>query len=249
VDTFKDIENDDLTRLIKPSVQEVKSWRMIYNERTQRIYCFPNTGNLVYVMHKPIYDEFVRNAATRRTQTVSELSPWMKWTTQHTSKFNQTAAMAMFDPITKQKEVYWGDNAGNLYMMEGSGSGDAGQEDIVVSRTSKVVRSPTDDIWDNNGWIYYRKPDADFTIELEHIYGGDTALSEKTSIEVEAANGTSHYGAAFYGGGYFFGKLYKDRLMRREWSQAGRSSQFQVKTTIKGKTDFALAEIGLRFKG
>ena len=252
VDTFKDIENDDLTRLIKPTVEDVKSWRMVYNERTQRIYCFPNTGNVLYVMHKPIYDEFVRNAATRRTQTVSELSPWMKWTTQHSSKFNQTAVMSMFDPISTKKEIYWGDANGNIYMLEGSGSGDAGQEDIVCTRTSKVVRSPTDDIWDNNGYVYYRKPDANFTMKLEHIYGGDAAYTESTTIEIEAANGVSHFGSgsgAFYGGGAFFGKKRKGRLVRREWSQAGRASQFQIRQTITGKTDFEIAETGFRFKG
>ena len=45
-EAFGDIENDDVTRDILPSVRDVLTWRLIYNPRHKKVYAFADDGRL-----------------------------------------------------------------------------------------------------------------------------------------------------------------------------------------------------------
>lgn len=246
IEAFGDVAVDDLTRVISNSIEDVASWKMVYNQRLQRVYCFPAGVNECWVLDKSRFDDVVSRVARR--QAVIQSSPWMKWKTDHAATFIPSAVANIYDPVTGRDEVYFGDSSGNLYQLEGSGEGDGGTTDIIATRTSKILRLPANDSWDGNGWIYYRRDQA-FSVGLDFLFSGDTVYETKTNVVAQEATGIYFGGGSYFGDGSGFGSKGKHRIRRQEYSQAGSGSQFQVRTTVKGTKDFSISEVGVRVTG
>ena len=79
-ETLGDVETDDLTRKIIDDVQDVTDWKIVFNRRLQKIYCFPNALSKCFVMHKALVDDTVRRVSQRREAEF--ISPWSVWTTR-----------------------------------------------------------------------------------------------------------------------------------------------------------------------
>lgn len=232
-DRFADVETDDLTVDISDKIEGFKNWNTIYNSRLQRVYFIPENQQQVWVLHKPLVD--------------TEISPWSKWSTLHPSSFNVTAAMNLLDPVDGLEYVFFGDSIGNLYRLEGSGTGDAGTS-IRSERLSKLFSAPLDaDIYQIEGWIKYRKGIA-ATVTLNFEFAGEHIFNQPIIIDIPAATGKPFYGTAFYyGTKNFYRSAFTARLARRKFTAAGQSNEFQIRVSIEGAEEVRINEIGLRF--
>lgn len=249
LEQFGDVAVDDLTRFISEDVKSYDSFRLIYNRETQRVYCLPKDDDKMYVFHKPIYDDVVKRVSLR--DKAQYRSPWMEWDTEHEATFIPSVMFNILDPTSSKMAVYFGDSSGNLYKMEGDDyDGDSGGTNITMSRTSALFKSPAGQAFDLNGWILYKKPSEDITVNLTIMWQGLTSYDNTTTITLPKIEGGAHFGGLHYFGGTdYFGVPYQDRIMRQEWGCPGRSSAFQIKVEVEGTADFNLVEVGFRFEG
>ncbi|MEE9158906.1 MAG: hypothetical protein V3U60_11030 [Gammaproteobacteria bacterium] len=234
-DKFGDVEFDDLSFKIADDIAAFNDWTLVYNPRVRRIYCFPQDGSQVHVMHT----DFVG----------TELSPWSKWTTQHVFAFNPTAVMVCRDPVDGLEYTFMGDSFGNLYKAEGSGTaGDAGTDDIIAFRDSKLYQAPLDtEAFRIMGWLTHRKNLAN-TAALKFLFSGKHIFDTAKDITLTGLDFTTVYsGDHHYGGNYYYGAKHKNRLKRTTFETSGQSNSFQIETKIDSSSDFAIQEIGLRF--
>lgn len=234
-DKFGDIENTDPSVPIADKIENFKDWAIVYNSRFQRVYCYPDTQSQLWVLNKPIFEE-------------KQFSPWMRWTTQHASSFNPTAMWSALDPNDGLEYVFFGDSSGNLYRMEGSGSGDAGSADITTSRLSALINLPLGaEAFNVEGYLSYRKNEA-ATVTMGFEYSGEAVFNETKTISLPAVTGATVYGGSnVYGGTDTYGTAFSQRFTRRKFHAEGQANQVQLRLTVEGKTDFEINEVFLSF--
>ncbi len=119
---------------------------------------------------------------------------------------------------------------------------------ITTTRTSGLIRSPEDNVFDISGWILYREL-FDATVTLDFLFGGITVPDQAITINLPndglgVYNGDVYYNAT----DAFYSSTFKKRLNRRDYKAAGRSSHFQVEVTVDSENDYEIHEIGIRFK-
>lgn len=234
-DRFGDSEANDLTSPIADTIGDYDGWTCVYNSRLNRAYFFPTGQSEVWVV--------------QTTMIGGEVSPWMRWTTQHAMAFRPTFAMNMLDPQDGLEYVFMGDASGNIYRMEGSGAGDAGSANIQTQFRSKLFSAPLDaQAYDIEGWIKYRKGEA-ATVTLTFMHAGQTVFNEAITVSIPAITNRPVYGGGiYYSDGNYYGTAFAGRLVRQRIGVPGQANEFQVQIDIDGTTDFQINEIGLRFK-
>lgn len=236
-DRFGDAENDDLTVGIADQIEDVTGWRIIYNSRLNRVYCFPEDESEVWVF----------NTAMRG----GKLSPWTRWTTEHALAFQPTFAMSMLDPLTGLEFVAMGDSSGRIYRLEGTGtSGDAGTTNINLEWLTKLFTAPLDaQVYEVEGYIKYHKHvNVASTISLTFEFAGETIFDHALEVEIPAAGERVVYGGGFYySDGNYYGSI-TGRLSRQKFFSPGQGNEFQVRVESSGAAEFHVSEIGLRFK-
>lgn len=235
-DRFGDSEADDLTSPVKPDVEDVTGWRILYNSRLNRIYAFPMGESEVWVAQTAMIG--------------GKLSPWMRWTTNHAMAFQPTFAMSMLDPADGLEYVFMGDSDGNLYRMEGSGDlGDAGSVPIQTEFVTRMFTAPLDtEINGVEGFIKYHKH-ATVPVRLVFEYAGVSAFNESINIELGGIDNAPHFGGDHYfGGDDYFGVLFEHRLLKKPFFPPGQASDFQIRVQVDSVNHFHINEIALRFK-
>lgn len=250
LEQFGDVAVDDLSRFISEDVKGYESFRLTYDRETQRVYCLPKDDDKIFVFHKPIYDDVVKRVALRDKGQYT--SPWMEWQTSHQATFIPSVMFNILDPSTSKMGVYFGDSNGNLYKMEGDVyDGDSGEVSITTSRTSKLYKSPSGQGYDINGWVLYKKPAEDITLNITIMWQGITSYDETFTITLPKLGDYSGFCGdnEYFCDATYFGVPFEDRIMRQEWSAIGRSSAFQVKIEAETTADFDLVEFGFRFEG
>lgn len=235
-DKLGETEADDLSLKIGDLIETYKDWTIVYNNRTQKAYCFPDGQSECWVFHKPVKD------------VGSGVSPWVKYDTKHDMAFQPTTVMNMIDPNNGLEYVFMGDSSGNVYRMEGTGtSGDAGSEQIETVHISKLVSMTKNEEMSNyNGYVRYRKNQA-FNLEIVFQYAGQTAQNETRNITIEAAGGSYYGQALYYGGSVYYGQEFGGRLVQKKITQPGQGENFQIKTRVEGTKTFEVMEAGFRF--
>jgi len=233
---FGDVENNDLSQDIADLIEDFKDWVSVYNSRKNRVYFFPTNQSQVWVLFLPMLE--------------SGVSPWAKWTTQHSSAFNPTAVMNCLDPSDGLEYVFFGDSDGNVYRMEGSGaSGDAGSASIKAFRQSRLFSTPLDShAYRLEGYVRWRRDDA-HTLTMKFQYAGENVFNKQIDVDLPAATGAIYYSDGnYYGNGEYYGVQFEDRLTRKIFSTSGAVNEFQVRTEIEGNNPFEISEIGIRLK-
>jgi len=235
-DKFGDVDADDLSLGISDEIEGFDDWTIVYNSRKQVVYCYPEGEKQIWVYHKT-------NAAT------SKLSPWSKWVTSHEMEFDMTATMNCYSPVDGLEYVFFGDENGNVYQMEGTGSnGDGGTNKIKCERLSAMINVPLDtEVFNLQGWVTYRKIDPE-NLVLRFEYQGYNLFNEEITVTLTPDADQIYYGDDVYYGGEFYYGTVEQRFAREKLGVSGGSNQFQVRTTIEGDSDFAISEIGLRFE-
>jgi hypothetical protein len=237
-DRFGDTEADDLTKGIADQVADYAGWRLVFNARLNRVYCFPDDVSEVWVYNVAMRD--------------GELSPWMRWTTTHSLSFEPTFVMSLIDPSDGLEYVIMGDASGNVYRTEGTGaSGDGGQDSIATDWQTKLHSLPLDMQANSlEGYLKYRKGAAAVTVALKFEWTGETAFDETVTLTLPAISGGAYFGGDYYfGGDVFFGVPFLDRILRQKFDVPGQAPEFQVRVTVESVSNFRINEMGLRWKG
>jgi len=235
-DEFGDVENNDLTIPISDKIAAYENWILIYNQRNQRVYCFPENQAEAWIYFKPLAN--------------SKLSPWVKWTSQHATSFQPTAVMSMLDPSDNLEYVFFGDSSGNLYRMEGSGSsGDSGTSNIRTLRASPVLRTQLNHISSQvEGWILYRSAD-EVDISLTILYNGENVFDESLNITLPITTERKVYNAgSYYSNQIYYSQSLNGRLTRENFYAGSGSGEIQVKIEYNGTKDINIQEVGFRFE-
>lgn len=238
---FGDVESDDLTLPISPSIEDTTSWTLVYDRKLRKLYCFADNQAACWVLFKPLLD------------SQKEWSPWAKWTTGHSSDFQPTCVMALIDPTSGQDLVYFGDSMGRIFQFNGTGAQDGGTDNVTVSRTTGLIRGlPEGVLFDVDGWITYRKNVA-ATVTLTFQFAGKGLFDKSLVITLPASDNLAVYNgtgnaAAYYGGSNYYGTTFSDRLSIQDFGPPGLNSHFQIKVDVESQGDIDIQEIGIKFR-
>jgi hypothetical protein len=247
---FGDVETDDVSRYIANELSGLKDWTVVYNSRLSRVYFYAAGETTIYVLHKSIWDESRRRSSQlQAASSEMDISPWGKWTTQHSFNFAPTCMWTMFDPTNGLEYTWMGDSSGNVYRIEGSSAGDGGSANVKVSRTSKLYSVPLNaDVFSIEGYVMYRKDEA-ATLTLSILFAGSTPMDENFTITFDALSGRPVYGGSlYYNDSNYYSTPFKGRFVRKAFAPAGQGTSFQVKAEVEGTTGFNISEIGLRLE-
>lgn len=234
--TFGNAISSDVSRVIADQIQAYTGWTAVFNSRLRHLYMFPTGVSEVWVL-----DTALRDAG--------QLSPWMRFKTDHSMGFQPTFAMSMLDPIDGLEYVFMGDSSGNVYRLEGTGtSGDGGTNQINMQYKTRLFSARLDSkAYQLEGYVKYARQTA-FTINLTFLYQGENVFDKSVSVTLPAAGSASYYNStAYYSGNFYYGDL-SGRLSRKTFIPPGQESDFQVLIEVVGNSDFAINEIGLRFR-
>lgn len=233
--TFGNSQASDITTNIADVIQDYPGWTFAFNSRTRRTYAFPTGISEVWVLDSAV-------------QQAGQISPWMRWQTQHPLAFKPSMVMSMLDPVDGLEYIFMGDSSGNFYRMEGTGSGDGGTSNIETQFLSKLFSAQLDSVaYDVEGYIKYAKGDA-ATINLTFQYQGVEVFDKSISINLPEITASSFYGGnAYYNGDFYYG-TFQGRLARQKFSPPGDANEFQLLVDYIGSSDITINEIGIRFR-
>jgi hypothetical protein len=234
--TFGNSQASDITKGIADIIEAYTGWTSVFNSRLRHVYLFPTGVSECWVL-----DTAIRQAG--------QISPWMRWKTDHAMAFQPSFVMSMLDPVDGLEYVFMGDASGNVYRMEGTGgNGDSGTSPIEMQFLSKLFSAQLDSVAsDIEGYIKYQKSDP-ATINLTFQYQGVEVFDRSVSVNIPAVTSASYYGgSAYYGGDFFYG-TFEGRLARQKFQPPGDANEFQVLIEYVGSNSIAINEIGLRFR-
>jgi len=234
-DKYGDVEQNDMSIKISDNIKTYGDWTLAYNSRTQKTYCFSSDGSEAWVLHKPLIS--------------SGLSPWEKYTTQHASGFQPTCVMNVLDPADGLEYIFFGDSSGNVYRMEGTGSGDSGTTDVKTTFRSRLFTMELgSNSYNINPWIRYRaSEDTDITVKILH--GGMNVSDGSVAMTLPASASKVTYGGGFYyNDSNYYSQSLGARLRRELFALPGGSTEFQLEVEYNGTQTLDIQEIGLRYE-
>lgn len=191
-DEFGDVAADDLSRWIPNTIKELNAPIVTYDQANQRVYLFDADYEGVLVYDK----EFANSPKALE----AGLSPWSSWKTTMLNKWVTKAATEIRPDADSNTTVYWGDNAGNIYNMNGVGLlGDGGSAVINTNRKSRVITEMNtyDEVMIGR-LEYQRLFSVDVDLEfawLDELNNATVTLTLKPSTDFAEA---AHWGGEFY---------------------------------------------------
>lgn len=229
-DRFGEVDTDDITNPIKNDVMGVTSWKTVYDQEQQRVYCFPDGESLVHVLKKSLIDRW-------RSERIS---PWEKWTTTHSLAFQPSTVFSIKSPVTGEIATYMGDSSGRLFQMDQGQTTDPESNTIKAFRTSLAML--VDDIKMPEGTVNYKKNTGAYEITLTFQWQGEGSWDDISNIQVPALEiGAVYSGGFYYSGGAYYGQQFGSRFSRQEWAAAGTGDGFQIKLEVESQTGFEIA--------
>ena len=235
-DTYGDVGADDLSRWIPETVKDLPGAITVYDQTRQRALMF--TTNKCLVMFKDIMP--------------SGRSPWSIYKTSLSNSFNASSAMWLRKPGTSTYGVYWGDSSGNIYDMDGTGSGgDGGTDAIFSTRKTYYIGPETIGVDFRKGHLigrvkYVRMKQVECVLSFEW---GDDLNNPTCTIVLKGAQagdtGNYYGGANYYGGTDYYneGFTFANRVSSRGFSPPGRGPGFYFSAEINSDLDFQILEI------
>lgn len=242
-----DVETDDLSRQIADLVKDVNDWLLCYDQINQRVYCWDRERSQIFVFHKAFVDERIRQVLQRRDPAL--LSPWSVWRTDHPNGFQTQLSMCMLNPSSGIPTNYFGGSSGEIFKFEGGGGQDGGTTDLTASRTSRAFTPElSGPIFDVDGFIRYRKI-FPATVTLTLLYGGEVLEDQSITVTLPSAENLPVYGGGlYYNDGNYYSARFKGRFSIQNWGVPGRGSEFQIRVSVTGSSDFFIEEVIAFFK-
>lgn len=234
-DRFGDVETDDLSVGISEDITDLDGWTIVYNSREQKVYYHADGDEALWVFHKALAG--------------SDLSPWSKWTTRHSMSFDPTCMMALVDPADGLEYIFCGDDSGNVYRLDGSGSGgDGGTASIRAFRRSALFSSPGfSETYDMEGMLKYRAGLA-ASVTVRILWQGQRVFNTVLDLSIPAVTDYEFYGgSSYYGDGSVYGSATDGKIIHERFTVPGQSADYQVEVEIDGTSEFAITELALAF--
>jgi hypothetical protein len=246
--TFGDVKTDDLSRFIRNTVNGLSSSITIYDQSRQKVYFFCGSNKLLVLF---------KDMLGAKGDSGQIISPWSVYRTDHSSSFLTNAAIYMREPGGTNYFVYFGDDSGKIYQLDGESDGDAGTTDIQTFRKSaffqtllddfKNVIDPETDIL--RGRVYYRRV-AECDLLMQFEWADDFSITDCTVPLAGPALGDD---AAYFGGTSYFGGLFyfntgfqlSQRVSTRGFSPVGRGPGFFLSTTVSSSQVFDVMKISI----
>ncbi len=234
-DTAGDVKTDDLSRFIRNTVRDLTSCITVYDQTRQKVYFFAGSNNLLVLFKEML---------------TSGLSPWSVYRTDHSSAFSTNAAIYMRKPGASNYFVYFGDSVGNIYQMDGTGSGDNGNTDVTTYRRSKFfedIEGLDTNLQRLKGRVYYRRV-ADVDLIMDFEWGDDYSIARCTvPLDGPPVGDASGYfgGSSYFSGAFYFnsGFFYADRVSTKGFAPAGRGVGFHVELTVTSSQQFDIMNL------
>ncbi len=240
--SFGDVVTDDLTRWIADQTLQVTSWTIKYDRRLQRLYGWPLDGSEVFVMHNPLLQG--------QRGEAEGVSPWSKWTTTNgNGDFRQTAAASIWRPTDDLEVMYFGGSAGEVFQMEGSGSQDGGDSDIVATRTTGLFEMPVGQAYNIKGEVFFRKQSA-VTLTITLQSRGESIFDAELTVSLPAIDGGSYWGGdVFWGGEFFWGVKFAGEISKDQFFPTTSGTDFfKLQTAITASVPFDIEQINLQIE-
>ena len=246
---FGDVRANDISRWIPTHTKDLTDALIVYEQDYQKVYFF--VTDMVLVLFKDIlYGQDTDTAVN------AGLSPWSVYKTDHTSSFNTNAAKYMYLPGTTTYTVIWGDNAGHLFDMNGTGaSGDAGSYQVNTSRTTRLIDETVINPfpWASEillGKVQYHRDAAQSTLNLSFSWSDEYNVSTSaitlkgptTGNTGPCYNRSSYYNdSAYYSQGFQF----SDTVSNQHFSPSGKGPGFYLTLGNQGTTQWRIDHLEL----
>jgi len=243
---FGDVQTNDASVAIGPSLENVTDWKLVYDRRHQRVLCFPDSQSVCWVLYKALL-YLGTQRAVGRVDVERALSPWSKWTTLHTMGMQPSTVMTLFDSAGAEV-VYAGDALGNIYKFDGTGDQDGGTSDITVKRRSGLIQAPNAELFNVLVNIDYRKLFRT-TVTLRFIFAGVEAPDATLDFIIAGDSSLAVYGGTYYYGGQtYYAASFTGRIRRTTKHVQGRGNgvQVEVEATSAGDIDIQQIEVVLQ---
>jgi hypothetical protein len=215
-DASGDVTVDDISRWIPNVTRSLSESLSVYDNDRQKVYFFVQSKILV------LYKEYLYG---------SDVSPWGVYSTELDFHFNTSAAVRLRRPGGTSYSVYIGGSAGEIYDLNGTGSGDAGTTGIQMKRRSNLIDSLNTKQGMLIGSVHYRRVeqvDLVMSCDWSEEYNLTTAIvSLKGRSPTDAATPYFGGGVYFNGNSYYNGGFeFEGRPTTQRFSPAGRSPSF-----------------------
>ncbi len=188
-DRYGDVGTDDISLPVRETTLDQVSTRIIYDQSNRKVFFFLSSKILV------LFKDLIN----------SKLSPFSIYKTTHASAFNTSAARYMQSPTTATltNSVFFGDDDGNIYDLNGIGElGDAGTDLIDTIRKFPLQDFTYDQIL--AGSVFYRRlGECDLNMQFDW---GDERNETDLTVRLKGTTGLT---GNFYGGEqYYAGDFY-----------------------------------------
>lgn len=232
VQNYGDVQTDDLSRWIPTTIQGITDSITVYDQDRQKVYFFAGSNKLLVYF---------------KNMDGTNLSPWSVYKTSHASSFETNSAIYMKAPGSQTKYVFFGDDSGNIYRMEGTSDGDNGDTDISTYRRSKYIEMFEDSPNIFRGRVEYKRiADLDLIMDFEWADDYSTARCTVPLEGPPVGDDANYFGGSSYWGGAFYwnsGFFYADRVSTKGFSPVGRGPGFHLMLTVTGKQSFDILRL------
>lgn len=217
-DTYGDVSTDDLSWWIPTSAKTMSNPIVVYDQSQQNVYFFDADleGVLVYDKEFAYSPKFLEQ----------RLSPWSKYTTLMDNKFVTKCAVQIRPSTSTNTTVYWGDNAGKIYNINGAGlSGDAGSFKINTSRKTRVITELNTGDELMVGRLEYKR---NFSATVDLVFAWLDELHQET-VTLDLKAPIEFASAAFWGGSIYWGATGTDA---NYWGAGQNVSDSEQRSTM-----------------
>ena len=229
---YGDVSADDLSVYIRNTTEDLTGGIFVYDQTRQRVYMF-NGNNCVLALNKSMIG--------------SGLSPWSVYKTNHSSSFTTLTAQYIRDPDGTDYHVYFGDDAGNIYHLDGTSNGDAGTQDIPIYRRSKEVPTLDSALVSVSGRLFYKRT-ADISVTMTFEWTDDYSRTSNTvPLDGPPTSDTaSYWGGSYYWGGLFYwnaGFEFTKRISSKGFSPVGIGPSVYIELYAETDQNFDILKI------
>lgn len=239
-DTSGDVSADDISRWMPDQVKDLSDSITVYDQTNQKVHFF--VGGKDIVLFKDIL------------YSGSNLSPWSIYKTELAFDFNTNAAIYLRRPGENTYSVYVGDDSGNIYDMNGSGTGDdgdAGTTNIITSRTSRII----DELNYKYSWLfgrvqYRRTGECDVKVSFDwsneyNLSSSIITLKGPTADQSGVLYSNSGDVDYYYGGEFYYSEsnAFLDKVSHQSFSPTGKAESFSVQVYLSTGVSFQIDNI------
>lgn len=197
---YGDVAADDISRWISDTVDGLSGGIAVYDQTHQKVLWFI-TGKVLALYKDHLYGGCVIDEAGNKVK----LSPWSVYRTSHDSNFTTSCARYMRRQGGDNYSVFFGDESGRIFDLNGTGNGgDGGTTDVTMVRKTRFLGEEA-------GLNYHRKiPQAKIRYQRTTqcsidvtLDWGDEYSSSTASVTLEGSLVADP--AAYFGGNFYFG--------------------------------------------